>query len=134
MHTARLADRITIEKADAKRFDYPEGHFGAVISNSIIHHMADPFDCFQEMKRVCSPGGTVFVRDLLRPDVEAMLARLVNTYAAGANDHQRTMFSDSLRAALALAEVRELVSRLGFAPGCVQQTTDRHWTFTAIRL
>ncbi len=134
VNSAGFGKRIRVEKADAKRFNYADAHFGAVVSNSIIHHIPEPFACFAEMHRVCSEEGTLFVRDLLRPDDEAKLHHLVNTYAAGANDHQRKMFGDSLLAALTLAEVRELVGRLGYPLETVQQTTDRHWTFTSIRL
>jgi ubiquinone/menaquinone biosynthesis C-methylase UbiE len=130
---AGFADRVSVEKADAKRLPYPDRHFGAVISNSIIHHIPEPFLSLSEMHRVCRPGGLLFVRDLLRPDDEATLRHLVDTYAAGANEHQRRMFADSLHAALALDEVRDLVRRLGYRPETVQQTTDRHWTFTARR-
>ena len=130
---AGLGKSIQVEKADAKRFRFLDGHFGAVISNSIIHHIPEPFVCFAEMHRVCSPSGFLFIRDLLRPEDEATLRHLVDTYAAGANEHQRQMFDDSLRAALTLAEVRELVGRLGYSPQTVQQTTDRHWTFTSGR-
>jgi ubiquinone/menaquinone biosynthesis C-methylase UbiE len=131
---AALTDRITIEKADAKSFPYRDGSiFGAVISNSIIHHIPEPFTCFAEMHRVCAPGGMLFIRDLLRPTDRGTLQHLVNNYAAGANDHQRQLFGASLHAALTLQEVRELVTQLGYRPDAVQQTTDRHWTFTAIR-
>jgi hypothetical protein len=41
------------------------------------------------------------------------------------------MFEDSLRAALSLDEIRQLVEQLGFAPDCVQATSDRHWTWAA---
>jgi ubiquinone/menaquinone biosynthesis C-methylase UbiE len=126
---AGFSSRISVEKADAKRFAYPDGRFGAVISNSIIHHIPEPLDCLAEMHRVCAEGGILFVRDLLRPADRATLDHLVNTYAAGANDHQRQMFGDSLHAALTLDEVRELVGRLGYEPETVQQTTDRHWTW-----
>jgi hypothetical protein len=34
---------------------------------------------------------------------------------------------------LTLGEVRELVSRLGFDPARVTQTSDRHWTWAAIK-
>ena len=134
LQRAKLTNRITVEKADAKRFAFPDEHFGAIISNSIIHHIPEPFACFQEMHRVCAKKGTLFIRDLLRPKSEAELDHIVNTYAADANDHQRKMFGDSLRAALTLAEVRELVARLGYPPEAIQQTTDRHWTFTSNRL
>jgi hypothetical protein len=83
------------------------------------------------MARVAPAGGLLFVRDLLRPDDEATLRRLVETYAGGANAHQQKMFADSLHAALTLAEIREHVAALGFDPATVRQTTDRHWTWNA---
>ena len=92
-----LVPRIKVEKADAKRLPYPEHHFGAVISNAMIHHVPDPFDCFAEMHRVC--GGFLFVRDLLRPADETTLANIVKTYAGAANDNQQKMFAESLHAA-----------------------------------
>jgi len=128
---AGLTERITLERQDAKRTSYRDGLFGAVMSNSIVHHIPDPGDVLAEMVRVVAPGGLLFVRDLLRPADETTLQRLVELYAAGANDHQKLMFSDSLKAALMLFEVRDLVATLGFDPPTVQQTTDRHWTWSA---
>jgi len=43
------------------------------------------------------------------------------------------MFADSLHAAWTLDEVRGLVTRLGFAPATVHQTSDRHWTWAAAK-
>ena len=83
------------------------------------------------MVRVAAPGATLFVRDLLRPDDEATLQRLVHTHAAGANAHQKKMFAESLHAALALDEVRAMVAAMGFDAWSVHQTTDRHWTWSA---
>ncbi|MBA4186440.1 MAG: SAM-dependent methyltransferase [Planctomycetaceae bacterium] len=130
---ANLTSQIQLEKADAKGFAYPDRHFGAVISNSIIHHIPDPSCCFAQMHRVCALEGTVFVRDLLRPSSSATLEHIVNTYAAGANDHQRRLFAESLHAALTLDEVRAFVGTLGYPPESVQQTSDRHWTWADIR-
>lgn len=128
---AGLADRIRLEKVDAKGLPYADGSFAAVISNSIIHHIPEPARVVAEMVRVTAPGGVLFVRDLLRPSDEAVWTHLVQTYAGDANPHQQQMFGDSLRAALTLDEVRRLVGGLGFAPATVGQTTDRHWTWTA---
>ncbi len=133
VEAAGLADRITVERADAKHLPFPAHHFGAVLCNGSIHHIPQPVVCFSEFHRVCKPGGTIFVRDLLRPESEAQLERVVKTYAGGANDHQRQMFADSLRASLTLDEVRELVGRLNYPAGSVQQTSDRHWTWAATR-
>ncbi len=127
---AGLADRIRIERVDAKGLPYPDASFAAVFSNSIVHHIPNPGPVLAEMVRVLEPGGVLFVRDLLRPDDETTLGRLVDLHTAGANEHQRQMFADSLRAALTLDELRRLVTGLGFDPSTVQQTSDRHWTWT----
>ena len=133
VEAAALTDRISVEKADAKRFAFRGGHFAAIISNSIIHHIPEPFVCFAEMHRVCKAGGLLFIRDLLRPKDRDTLEQLVKTYAGEANDHQRQMFGDSPHAALTLEEVRELVGHLNYSPETVQQTSDRHWTWTAVK-
>src|SRR5947209_15074056 len=126
---AGLHDRIRLERCDAKRLPHTTGAFGAVISNSIVHHIPEPAGVLAEMARVAAPGGVLFVRDLLRPDDEPTLCRLVELYAGGANAHQQKMFADSLRAALTLSEIRERVAALDFDPTQVRQTTDRHWTW-----
>lgn len=130
---AGLTARIRLECMDAKGLGFPEASFGSVISNSIIHHIPEPLGVFAEMVRVVRPSGALFVRDLLRPTDEAALQHLVRTYAGDANDHQRRMFADSLRAALTLDEVRDMVVSLGFGPATAQPTSDRHWTWAARR-
>jgi ubiquinone/menaquinone biosynthesis C-methylase UbiE len=128
---AGLAGRIDLKLADAKRLPFADGSFAAVMSNSIVHHIPEPAAVIAEMVRVLRPGGSIFVRDLLRPADEPNLSALVNQYAAGANDHQRRMFADSLRAALTLDEMRQLVAAVGQDPAAVRQTSDLHWTWSA---
>lgn len=128
---AGLADRITVQRADAKRLPYRNEAFSTVISNSIVHHVPEPREVLEEAWRVLAPGGLAFFRDLFRPPDEAMIRRLVDTYASEANDHQRQMFADSFRASLTVEEVRRLVAGLGSPPDSVRATTDRHWTWVA---
>jgi ubiquinone/menaquinone biosynthesis C-methylase UbiE len=130
---AHLTGRIHLEAANARGLGYVNGAFGAVISNSIVHHIPDPAVALAEMVRVLAPGGTLFVRDLARPEDVPTLERLVATYAGDANEHQRQMFTESLHAALTLDEVRGLVSGLGFDPAGATMTSDRHWTWRAVR-
>lgn len=125
--------RIRLERRDAKQLPYEAGVFAAVISNSIIHHIPEPGGVVAEMVRVVRPGGTIFIRDLLRPSDEDTLRRLVATYAGDANPHQQRMFADSLHAALSLDEIRDLVSAVHLDPRHVRQTTDRHWTWQTRR-
>ncbi|HJT76944.1 MAG TPA: methyltransferase domain-containing protein, partial [Gemmataceae bacterium] len=119
---AGLDGRVRLERCDAKALPFADAAFGAAVSNSIVHHIPEPGRVLAEMVRVAAPGGRLFVRDLLRPDDEPQLRRLVETYAGGANAHQRQMFADSLHAALTLAEVRDLVAALGYPADDVRQT------------
>jgi hypothetical protein len=41
------------------------------------------------------------------------------------------MFDASLRAALSLDEIRQLIEELDFDPSGVTITSDRHWTWVA---
>jgi ubiquinone/menaquinone biosynthesis C-methylase UbiE len=130
---AGLSARVELRLCDAKKMPFPDATFDVVISNSIVHHIPEPFGVFAEMARVVRPGGALFVRDLMRPRSLDELQGFVQKYAAGANAHQQKMFGDSLHAALTLDEVRSLVARLGFDASTVQATSDRHWTFAALR-
>jgi ubiquinone/menaquinone biosynthesis C-methylase UbiE len=126
-----LAERITLRRVDAKRLPYDDGRFAAVMSNSIVHHIAHPRGVLAEAARVAAAGGLIFVRDLARPRDDAQVERLVDAYAAGSNAHQRQLFEDSLRAALSVGEMRALVRELGYDAETVHATSDRHWTWSA---
>jgi ubiquinone/menaquinone biosynthesis C-methylase UbiE len=124
-----LIDRIQLDKVDGKQLPYENGFFDVVISNSIVHHIPEPLSVLSEAARVTKDGGWLFFRDLMRPEDDATVKQLVDTYAADENEHSRQMFDDSLRAALDLDEIRSLVEQLGFSPDSVQATSDRHWTW-----
>lgn len=130
VEAAGLDGRIRLERADAKELPYRDGQFQTVVSNSIVHHVADPRTVLREAWRVLAPGGLVFFRDLVRPPDDAAVRRLADAYAAGANAHQRQMFEDSLRASLTVEEVQDLVAELGVPRDTVRATSDRHWTWT----
>jgi ubiquinone/menaquinone biosynthesis C-methylase UbiE len=128
---AGLVDRIEFVLADAKGLPFPGGSFDVVASNSIVHHIADPASVMKEAVRVAASGALQFHRDLCRPNDDAELERLVAKYAGDATPYQRKLFADSLRAALTVEEMRDLISGLGFARETVQMTSDRHWTWIA---
>lgn len=130
LEIAGVTQRVRLAHIDAKALPYANGQFDVVMSNSIVHHIPNPAGVLTEAVRVLKPGGLIFFRDLLRPDSDAEVARLVVLYAAECNDHQRSMFEASLRAALTLDEVIALVEPLGFAASSVQATSDRHWTWS----
>ncbi len=128
-----FVDRITLGQVDAKKMEFEDGAFDVVISNSIIHHIPEPEQCVRELDRVTAEGGLVFVRDLARPIDEQVLESQVAIYAGDENEHSQRMFRESLHAALRLDEIRELIAPLGYEPETVQMTSDRHWTWMAIK-
>lgn len=131
IEVACLRERIRVDRIDAKRLPYADGTFAIVMSNTIVHHIPEPRDVLREALRVTAPDGLLFMRDLLRPVDDAEVENLVRTYAAECNDHQRQLLNQSLRAALSLAEIEELIQEIGLARHAVRQTSDRHWTLAA---
>jgi len=130
---ARLDDRINFTLADAKRLPFDAASFPVVISNSIVHHLPEPRTAIAEAVRVAAPGGLLFHRDLARPSDEPALQVLVSTYAAESTPYQRNLFADSLRAALTIEEIADLVDSFGFSRDSVRMTSDRHWTWVATK-
>ena len=126
-----LIQRIELMQVDAKGLEMDDELFDTVMSNSIIHHIPEPSYCLNEAVRVTKTGGLLFFRDLMRPESDEQVRSLVQMYAGDENDHQKQMFDDSLRAALSLDEIRELVAGLGFDRETVQANSDRHWTWAA---
>jgi ubiquinone/menaquinone biosynthesis C-methylase UbiE len=131
IEASSMTQRITLTQADAKQLGFDDGIFDVVMSNSIVHHIPEPSGCLEQMVRVTSDGGIIFVRDLMRPDDLETLESLVETYAGSETEYSRKMFRDSLQAALSLAEIQQMVSELGFDPDTVEATSDRHWTWAA---
>ncbi len=132
LEIAGMTHRIQLEHIDSKETPFADAMFDLVISNSIIHHIPDPSVVLREAVRVVKPGGRLFFRDLFRPDTEEQLQQLVETHVADQSPTQQKLFADSLRSALTVKEVQEIIASLGFAPETVVQTSDRHWTWDAI--
>lgn len=133
IEAANLRDRITLAKGDAKSLIYEDETFDTTISNSLIHHSPDPQRCFEQMHRITSAGGILWVRDLARPDSDASAQQLVQQYAHDATDYCQRLFLESLHAALRIEEVQQMVSDLGYSPQTVTMSSDRHWTWAAVR-
>lgn len=128
-----LTERVRLDWVRAQALWYHDGIYPLVVSNSLVHHLADPLPALQEAWRVTQPGGRIFFRDLARPADEPTLAGLVNRYAEGAPARARQLFADSLRAAFTVEEVRSLVGALGCGPETVTMSSDRHWTWSVTK-
>ena len=55
------ADRITLQLMDAQEIDYPDNSFDKVVAMYVVSVAPDPKKVIEEMKRVCKPGGELFI-------------------------------------------------------------------------
>ena len=130
---ANVTERIKLDLIDAKKLPFESNRFSSVISNSIVHHIPDPRSSITEAVRVTAVGGLIFFRDLMRPANDKAVRQLVEMYAGDESKRAQQLFDDSLRAALSLAEMQQLVVDLGFPIESVTATNDRHWTWCATK-
>jgi ubiquinone/menaquinone biosynthesis C-methylase UbiE len=123
--------RIRIHHGDAKSLlhFFGDSSVEAVISNTIVHHIPEPAPALEDMARLVAHKGTLFVRDLARPESALDIVRLADTYAGSETPAARALFEASLGAALTLEEIRAIVKGLGHDPNEVSMTSDRHWTW-----
>jgi ubiquinone/menaquinone biosynthesis C-methylase UbiE len=124
---AGLGQRVVVERADAKATGRPAKSFDLIISNSLVHHIPEPAAMFRELRRIARPGAGLFIKDLHRPETEAELQYLVETYSKGCTEYQRKSFEDSLRAGLTVAEVASILRSLDWPGLDVCRCSDRHW-------
>jgi ubiquinone/menaquinone biosynthesis C-methylase UbiE len=125
---AGLNQRIRLERVDCKRMPYPDLEFDMLISNSLVHHLPDPLSFFMEVKRLVRPGGAILIRDLIRPENDEVVDKLVANIGGDYDRHQQQLFHDSLKAALTLAEVQATIDRVGLPNVKLTQSSDLHWT------
>lgn len=106
---AGLKRRVRVLTGSARKIPCPRSSFDLVVSNSLLHHLPDPVPAFDEIARVLARGGRVFIRDLRRPGPSRMKAHIRRQGRFYRGEMLR-LFSDSVRAAFKVAEIRELVA------------------------
>ena len=121
-----LNDRIELIQGHLPEDAPPFSRYDGIISNSLLHHLADPLVLWQCIRRYAQPGAPVLVMDLLRPESEAELDSLVAGYAAGEPEILQQDFRNSLMAAYRAAEVERQLEMSGLLDFSVGQVSDRH--------
>ena len=99
----------------------------AIISNSLVHHVPNPFRFWYAVKTCIKPGGPVLVMDLLRPESEEAAWALVDQYASEEPKQLRQDFFNSLLAAFTEDEVAAQLAELNLSRLMVDVPDDRHW-------
>ncbi|HEV8226969.1 MAG TPA: class I SAM-dependent methyltransferase [Methylomirabilota bacterium] len=124
---AGVTDRVQVQRARLPMLPLPLQSFDAVVSNSLVHHMPDPFVFWNELVRLGKPGATVLIMDLFRPESPARARAIVESYAAQEAPVLKEDFYNSLCAAFTLREVRSQIRTRGLGGLVCELASDRHW-------
>ncbi|MFT5699146.1 MAG: ubiquinone/menaquinone biosynthesis C-methylase UbiE [Desulforhopalus sp.] len=84
----------------------PHDRYNIVISNSFLHHLADPMILWNAIHRYSLPGAAILIVDLLRPTSDDRAQMLVDQYLPDAHPLLRQDMLLSLGAAFTLDEVK----------------------------
>jgi SAM-dependent methyltransferase len=102
------------------------GRADAVISNSLLHHMANPAAFWAAIRDCARPGAKVLVMDLARPRSPEAARRIVAAYSGAEPPVLKRDFFASLHAAWRIGEVRAQLRAAGLELS-VERASDRHW-------
>jgi cyclopropane fatty-acyl-phospholipid synthase-like methyltransferase len=122
---AGLRDRITLLCRRVQDLTLMEPAH-AVISNSLVHHLPNPFRFWHVLRRL-APESAVLVMDLLRPESPEDAKAVVDRYAADEPAILRRDFYNSLLAALTEDEVAAQLAEMNLTRLLVDVPDDRHW-------
>lgn len=127
---AGLSKRIDLIHSYLPDDELMAASYDAVISNSLLHHLQDPMTLWQTVRACAAPdteaGTPVFIMDLMRPENEADVLRLVEQYVANEPEILRHDFQSSLFAAYTVDEVRAQLTAAGLDSLKVEAVSDRH--------
>ncbi len=104
----------------------PLKRYDIIISNSLLHHLAEPRVLWKSVSDCAAPGAPVFVMDLKRPESRQAARRTAELYAACGPEVLRRDFYNSLLAAFTIDEIREQLADAGLAGFTVREVSDRH--------
>lgn len=106
----------------------PESPYDLVFSNSLLHHLQDPFEFWAAVQRSIHQDSFIFISDLMRPDSFFSANQLTKHYANEEFEILKKDFYNSLLAAYRIEEVKEMLEivRLDTKMN-LEPISDRHW-------
>ena len=128
LHDAGLDERVELELRHLPDDALDGSAYDVGISNSVLHHLADPATLWHTLSSATVEGASILVMDLCRPDDDHTVDAMVDQYMAMA-DAPAVLARDfraSLRAAYRVDEVRRQLDDADLALE-VEMVTDRHF-------
>lgn len=123
---AMLAHRIQLIEGCLPDVVLPQQHYHLLISNSLLHHLHDPFVLWDYIRQHAKPFANMFVMDLLRPESELDARKLMLKCAANEPKILQKDFFNSLCAAFTPAEVHQQLAEASLSQLKVEVVSDRH--------
>ncbi|MBB4010405.1 class I SAM-dependent methyltransferase [Allorhizobium taibaishanense] len=111
---------------NGKDLALPDTLFDVAISNSVLHHVADPVAFWKQIRRITKSGAHVFVRDLRRPDSEAEAQAIIDRNIPNESEVVRTHYFSSLLSSYTVAEVRAQLQEANLSSLEVIELADRY--------
>ena len=121
-----LTHKIKLVQGCLPDIKLPQQFYHLIISNSLLHHLHDPFVLWKTIQQHVKPYAHVFVMDLIRPVDEQTVKFLSDEYIKNESDQLKTDFENSLRAAFTIDEVRQQLDETGLEKLMVETVSDRH--------
>ena len=122
----QLQQRVRLHHGYLPGADFPRRDYDIVISNSLLHHLADPAVLWHLLPMVGRFGAKVFIMDLVRPATLKEARRLQQLYVTEEPEILQRDFFNSLLAAYTTREVEEQLCQAGLERFKVRQVSDRH--------
>jgi SAM-dependent methyltransferase len=129
---AHLEGRVRLIEGYLPGAQLPQQHYDIIISNSLLHHLANPMVLWQAVREHAVPGTLTFIMDLMRPADRAAVQALVETHAADEPEVLRRDFFNSLLAAYRPQEIEAQLAAAGLDWLGVQVVSDRHLVVTGV--
>lgn len=121
-----LSAKIKLIESYLPSDELPQMFYHVIISNSLLHHLKNPFDLWETIHNHAKPYAHIFVMDLIRPVDEQTVQFLANEYAANESDVLKQDFINSLRAAYTVKEVKQQLKEKSLTKLQVEEASDRH--------
>ena len=121
-----VGDRVSLDRVRLPSPTLAGASYDAVVSNSLLHHLADARVLWTTAAATARKGAPVFVMDLCRPPSTDTAQHLVDAYAAEESRVLRDDFYRSLCAAYTPEEVRAQLVDAELERFRVGRAGDRH--------
>lgn len=128
--TANLNHRINLIQDNLQETTLVKQKYDLIFSNSLLHHLHKPillWNCIKNAKG----NPSVFIMDLMRPENDDEVSRMVDEYAGNEPEVLKRDFYNSLKAAFTVDEVKQQLSEAGLEGFNVSIVSDRHLTISS---